>query len=215
MNIKEIALRVWEVQARESYPDSGGELVVKFAEALVAEIQRQSEPVAEVVWFDPALAMSTESAGKIIDGSMQFMDSVPIGTKLFTFPPDKAQIEQAATKPLEEENAVLQNKIKVLQDTLEAEQVVHEYHCGLLTTAEQRVAEAWQPIETAPKDTFVLLAGPSGYTTIETVFATGRMCSDYHKGRWIDHANDDLMDWGFKPTHWMPLPNPPATGASL
>lgn len=68
----------------------------------------------------------------------------------------------------------------------------------------------WLPIETAPKDKFVLLAGPSGYTTIEIVYATGRMCSDYHVGRWIDHANDDLTDWGFEPTHWMPLPEAPA-----
>ena len=70
--------------------------------------------------------------------------------------------------------------------------------------------DRWLPIATAPKDRFVLLAGPSGYTTIETVFATGRMCSDYHVGRWIDHANDDLTDWGFEPTHWMPLPKAPA-----
>ena len=69
--------------------------------------------------------------------------------------------------------------------------------------------DRWLPIETAPKDEFVLLAGPSGYTTIETVFATGRMCSDYHVGSWIDHANDDLTDWGFEPTHWMPLPKAP------
>ena len=69
--------------------------------------------------------------------------------------------------------------------------------------------DRWLPIETAPKDKFVLLAGPSGYTTIEIVYATGRMCSDYHVGRWIDHANDDLTDWGFEPTHWMPLPKAP------
>ena len=69
--------------------------------------------------------------------------------------------------------------------------------------------DRWLPIATAPKNEFVLLAGPSGYTTIETVFATGRMCSDYHVGRWIDHANDDLTDWGFEPTHWMPLPKAP------
>ena len=67
----------------------------------------------------------------------------------------------------------------------------------------------WQPIETAPKDKFLLLCGPSGYTTTPIVFTTGRMCSDYHKGRWIDHANDDLTDWGFEPTHWMPLPDAP------
>lgn len=68
----------------------------------------------------------------------------------------------------------------------------------------------WQPIETAPKDKFLLLLGPSGYTTTPFVCTTGRMCTNYHVGRWIDHANDDLTDWGFEPTHWMPLPAPPS-----
>jgi len=39
------------------------------------------------------------------------------------------------------------------------------------------------------------------------------MCSDYHAGRWIDHANDDLTDWGFTPTHWAPLTLPGAQPA--
>ena len=68
---------------------------------------------------------------------------------------------------------------------------------------------SWMPVETAPKDKFVLLCGPSGYTTTPLVFTTGIMRSNYHAGRWIDHANDDLVDWGFEPTHWMPLPTPP------
>ena len=67
----------------------------------------------------------------------------------------------------------------------------------------------WQPIETAPKDRFLLLCGPSGYIIIPWVFVTGCMYSDYHVGRWVDHANDDLSDWGFEPTHWMPLPEAP------
>ena len=83
-------------------------------------------------------------------------------------------------------------------------------HCGKPDPTPPVSEDRWLPIATAPKDRFVLLAGPSGYTTIETVFATGRMCSDYHVGRWIDHANDDLTDWGFEPTHWMPLPEAPA-----
>ena len=66
----------------------------------------------------------------------------------------------------------------------------------------------WQPIETAPKDQFLLLCGPSGYTTIPFIFTTGRTCSDYHLGRWIGHANDDLTAWGFEPTHWATLPDP-------
>ena len=98
------------------------------------------------------------------------------------------------------------------QDWIDVEKFIDDVS-NHIAKAEQRVAE-WQPISTAPKDAFVLLAGPSGYTTIKTVFATGRMCSDYHKGRWIDHANDDLTDWGFEPTHWMPLPKAPANGAS-
>ena len=83
-------------------------------------------------------------------------------------------------------------------------------HCGKPAPTPPVSEDRWLPIETAPKDEFVLLAGPSGYTTIETVFSTGRMCSDYHVGSWIDHANDDLTDWGFEPTHWRPLPKAPA-----
>ena len=71
----------------------------------------------------------------------------------------------------------------------------------------------WQPIETAPRDQFLLLCGPSGYTTTPMVVTTGRMCSDYHAGRWIDHSNDDLTDWGFRPTHWAPLILPGAQPA--
>lgn len=71
----------------------------------------------------------------------------------------------------------------------------------------------WQPIETAPKDRFLLLCGPSGYTTTPRVFVTGCMYSDYHVGRWVDPANDDLSDWGFEPTHWMPLPEAPGAQA--
>ena len=68
---------------------------------------------------------------------------------------------------------------------------------------------SWMPVETAPKDKVVLLCGPSGYPTTPLVFTTGIMRSNYRAGRWIDHANDDLVDWGFEPTHWMPLPTPP------
>ena len=71
----------------------------------------------------------------------------------------------------------------------------------------------WQPIETAPKDQFLLLCGPSEYTITPMVVTTGCMYSDYHAGRWIDHANDDLADWGFKPTHWAPLTLPGAQPA--
>ena len=62
-----------------------------------------------------------------------------------------------------------------------------------------------QPISTAPTDEFILVRCPSGYTTTPFVFTTAITYSDYKAGRWVDHANDDLTDWGMEPTHWMPL----------
>jgi len=85
-----------------------------------------------------------------------------------------------------------------------------EHFATLAYAAGQASKSEWRPIESAPKDVFLLLSGPSGYTTTPTVFTTGRMCRDYHEGRWIDHAGDDLTDWGFEPTHWMPLPAVPS-----
>lgn len=44
------------------------------------------EAVAEVVWYDPQLSHFPEKPGKIIDGSIAFMESAKIGTKLFSAP---------------------------------------------------------------------------------------------------------------------------------
>ncbi|MGI9292383.1 MAG: DUF551 domain-containing protein [Pseudomonadales bacterium] len=62
----------------------------------------------------------------------------------------------------------------------------------------------WQPIETAPKDgTWVLLGGCEfGY-----IIQTARWYDWGVQGwEWGDYSNR-----GFKPTHWMPLPEPPKT----
>lgn len=45
-----------------------------------------SEPVAEVVWFDPSTRIGPEKPGKIIDASLAFMDDAPLGTKLYAAP---------------------------------------------------------------------------------------------------------------------------------
>lgn len=61
----------------------------------------------------------------------------------------------------------------------------------------------WQPIETAPKDGTVLL----GYENKAGVeMFTFRWCE--HRG-WISEI--PWGDWDrVDPTHWMPLPEPPA-----
>jgi hypothetical protein len=58
--------------------------------------------VATVIWHDPQLDLTLPKPGKIIDASLSFMDSAPIGTKLYTQPTTtttagvtEAQIERA------------------------------------------------------------------------------------------------------------------------
>lgn len=80
--------------------------------------------------------------------------------------------------------------------------------------AEGGARQEWQPIDTAPKDQFILVSCPSGYTTIPRVSTIAIMHSDYKVGRWVDHANDDLADWGMVPTHWQPRPADPAEGGA-
>lgn len=69
----------------------------------------------------------------------------------------------------------------------------------------------WRPIATAPKDgTFVLLAGPSGYTSTPLRAAVGCWNDGGGYGAkaagWRDHAHDWFTEGGDEPTHWMPLP---------
>lgn len=71
----------------------------------------------------------------------------------------------------------------------------------------------WQPIETAPKDSRVLLYSP-------TLF-----CGYAHPGTWDrdQYAKKPRPFWNFDwidrtnsrsnpPTHWMPIPAPPNSG---
>lgn len=71
----------------------------------------------------------------------------------------------------------------------------------------------WQPIETAPKDgTRVLLFCPA-----QIGIVVGHWCNNsYHKKPRPYWTNDQENLWGvattrgYQPTHWMPLPQPPA-----
>ena len=58
----------------------------------------------------------------------------------------------------------------------------------------------WQPIETAPKDgTFILVA-------VTGEVATHIMLVWWFDGWCLDMTNTPIVG---KPTHWMPLPEPP------
>ena len=58
----------------------------KASPASAPENKALLEAVAEVVWYDPQLSHFPEKPGKIIDGSIAFMESAEIGTKLFAAP---------------------------------------------------------------------------------------------------------------------------------
>ena len=65
----------------------------------------------------------------------------------------------------------------------------------------------WQPIETVPRETYVLVARKSGMTTIKWEFITAIYDPDY-KG-WTDVDNCRLTESGDDPLFWMPLPESP------
>lgn len=69
----------------------------------------------------------------------------------------------------------------------------------------------WKPIETAPKDgTFIILAGPSGYSSTPLRVEVARYYPEYRpRNPWQTHSNDAFTDGGDAPTHWMPLPPAP------
>lgn len=85
-------------------------------------------------------------------------------------------------------------------------------------------ASGWQPIETAPKDgSWVLLSGgrqsdPTWYDQGDVTWPSAAVC------RWCDEFESwkmgvvwdgDLRSNYDDPTHWIPLPAPPAVNQSL
>jgi hypothetical protein len=76
----------------------------------------------------------------------------------------------------------------------------------------------WQPIETAPKDRTTILIFKPG-----TLY-NGEPAPWYDVARW-DYVDNDQSEMGWasqdgclscvEPTHWMPLPEPPAGRAAL
>jgi hypothetical protein len=75
----------------------------------------------------------------------------------------------------------------------------------------------WQPIETAPLDTPILLFGLWGWNEPEgkphALIGKGYLDVDYLEDvkvtLWESMTNNPYSDVG-NPTHWMPLPLPPS-----
>lgn len=92
--------------------------------------------------------------------------------------------------------------------------------CACDELADAAIAEvmAWRPIETAPKDSRIMLYRPTSPSDIAKVVA-GKWDSDKWASKPRPYWSHDLGHLMGKqeerkcaPTHWMPLPSPPNRG---
>ncbi len=74
---------------------------------------------------------------------------------------------------------------------------------------------AWQPIETAPKDGTRILVCGGTYTVSNDEYPDWPMTFadivtwQKHRNCWISGPSHDGGDFVHQPTHWMPLPEVP------
>lgn len=90
------------------------------------------------------------------------------------------------------------------EDRGDAKRALNDARIALLAA----LAEQWQPIETCPEDTNVLVATTGGW--VDTAFWTDD--GDGPKWWWLVSANEHAkhpLHPNLIPTHWMPLPKHP------
>jgi hypothetical protein len=68
----------------------------------------------------------------------------------------------------------------------------------------------WQSIDTAPKGKVVLLWGPTDISDNGTITNWKMETGYWIRDGWIWDGRS-LRPYDVKPTHWMPLPEPPET----
>ena len=64
----------------------------------------------------------------------------------------------------------------------------------------------WQPIETAPKNSYVLLCLGG------ICCAIGCLAKTFDGEMWVNDDGTERTHFELKPTHWMPLPEVPLAG---
>lgn len=89
MNIKEIALKIARNMADFPIEHKPYEYQIKFAEALVAELAKENEPVARICSGWQLLFIGSDSIAEVARKR-----SLKIGDALYTLPPTAEQIEQ-------------------------------------------------------------------------------------------------------------------------
>ena len=86
----------------------------------------------------------------------------------------------------------------------------HEARTALEASIRALVPDGWQPIETAPRGTSILLWVPTSYGKVNSHIAiTGQTFDNDVAPSWLAFNADEALQ-RVEPTHWMPLPAAPS-----
>ena len=88
-----------------------------------------------------------------------------------------------------------------------ADQMRAFYHQG---REDGRAVVGWKPIETAPKDGSTVILGFAGSHSEEGFWMNDPERNHWGEIGWFSSDADVLCERPASPTHWMPLPSPPA-----
>ena len=163
MDIKEIALKVADSLRNKvdgiSHMQSNQGLVA-FAEALIAELAKQNEPVAEVLSLFPGEPDSYINARAIgVDPFNTWTFPQP-GTKLYTIPPTAEQIaNETSWQPIETapKGERFLTTTKLSDGSFGQVGISHSFFCYEVNTRDWKIAgddpcaTHWMPLPTPPK----------------------------------------------------------------
>ena len=96
---------------------------------------------------------------------------------------------------------------------------LYEFHCEATGNwyndcgqyqeiANLKPKHTWQPISSAPRNRYILLAGNSGYTNTPLRIEIGKWSHD--REAWMNHESDYFTDGGPAPIYWAELLEIPA-----
>lgn len=193
----------------------------------------EAEAVATVIWYDPELyPIPYHEAGKIIDASLAFMDTTPIGTKLYAQSPGFREGVEAAAKVAEEDEREYVVPAQSFEETDKygetytltlPEQKCRKFSGGRKIAQKIRAlappagaGEGWQPIKSAPKDGTHILAYRKLYgircTNMTNPPTVVHWFDDPDEPGFYTSINELAPEHPFKATHWQPLPAAPGDG---
>ncbi len=180
------------------------------AEALrLTNIAICADPVYEGTWKRNAevLARLTAERSRVVYADMS--DSAEVGGSL-TLGDIRQEISGTA-----ERAAVPPDRERLAARFDGPGYVLGDVKCADVAAALRSPADGWRAIESAPKDRRIEIGGPSGYVAPHNWHQESAHWEQRSQQRpgpicWRTDSGDAYNDGWPNPTHWRPLPSPPA-----